>query len=83
MKKDFKILKTFLALVLFLTIQIVSFSQPPPPPPPSIGHGSASNQQPGAGAPIGEGLFMLIGLAGLYGGKKLYELRKSVNAKEI
>ncbi len=82
MNKYFKILKTFLALALLFSIQTVSFSQPPPPPPPTIGHGAAANQ-PGGGAPIGDGMFFLIGLAGLYGGKKLYDLRKSPNAEEL
>lgn len=81
MKKYFKILKTFLALALLFSIHTVGFSQPPPPPP-SIGHGATSNQ-PGAGAPIGEGMFMLIGLAGLYAGKKLYDLRKTINSEEV
>ena len=31
----------------------------------------------GAGAPVGSGTLLLLGLAGLYGGKKVYRVRKS------
>jgi hypothetical protein len=83
MKKYFRISKTFLVLAFLFSIYTASFSQPPPPPPPpSIGHGASGNQ-PGGGAPIGEGMFFLFGLAGLYGGKKLYDLRKTLKAKEL
>ena len=49
------------------------FAQNPPPPPP--GHGSTGNQQ-GGNAPIGSGLFILIGLGAAYGGKKIYDLKQ-------
>lgn len=81
MRKYFNILKISLTLALFFSIQTVSLAQPPPPPPPSI-HGGTKNV-PGSGAPIGEGMFFLIGLAGLYGGKKMYDLRKKIKAKEL
>jgi hypothetical protein len=32
----------------------------------------------GAGAPVGSGTLLLIGLAALYGGKKAYAMRKSL-----
>lgn len=82
MKKYFKILKATLALSLLLTIHTISLSQPPPPPP-SGGHGLAGNAVPGSGAPIGDGLYLLIGLAGLYGGKKIYDFRKSLKPKVL
>ena len=82
MKKQFRLLKFFIAFTVLFSIHTVSLSQPPPPPP-SIGHGSSGNNPPGAGAPIGEGMFLLIGLAGLYGGKKMLSLRKSLKVKEI
>jgi len=31
----------------------------------------------GAGAPVGSGTLLLLGLAGLYGGKRVYRVRKS------
>lgn len=81
MKKYFKILKATLALALLLSINTISFSQPPPPPP-TVGHGTSGNAVPGGGAPIGDGLYLLIGLAGMYGGKKIYDLRKSLKVDE-
>ncbi len=51
------------------------FAQTAPNPPAN--HGSNFNQSPsGGGAPIGGGLFILLGLGTAYGGKKLYERRK-------
>lgn len=81
MKKHFKILKTLIALTLFFSLQTVSFSQPPPPV--EQGHGLSGDQPPGGGAPIGEGMYILFGLAGLYGGKKIYDHRKSLQSKDI
>ncbi|MBI9036532.1 MAG: hypothetical protein JEY97_00245 [Bacteroidales bacterium] len=46
-------------------------AQTDPPPPPPSGHGGSSNQPPGGGAPIGGGLFILLGLGVVYGAKKL------------
>jgi len=83
MRKQFKLFQILLAFAVFFGMHTVSFSQPPPPPPPS-GHGLAGNAPPGggSGAPIGEGMLLLIGMAGLYGGKKLLDLRKPVNSVE-
>lgn len=82
MKKHLNILKICLSLTLFFSIHTVSLAQPPPPPPPSLGHGGTGNV-PGAGTPIGEGMYLLIGLAGIYGGKKMFDLRKTLKAKEL
>ncbi len=81
MKKHFRLYTAILTLVLFTAINTVSMAQPPPPPPD--GHGLSGNKSPreANGAPIGEGLFLLIGLAGLYGGKKIYDMRKAVNSE--
>lgn len=80
MKKYFKILRITLVISIVFCIQSVSFPQPPPPPQ----HGLNDNSPPtgGAGAPIGEGMFLLIGLAGLYGGKKVYDTRKSLKSED-
>lgn len=45
------------------------------PLPPEDGHG-LEGDQPGGGAPIGSGIFILMGLGALYGGKKVYDLKK-------
>ena len=60
-------------VIIGLTFSIDSIAQDAPPPPPD--HGSSGNQ-PGGNAPIGGGLFILIGLGAAYGGKKLYEMKK-------
>jgi len=67
-----KTIITILVIIASITTSNL-FSQAPPPPPP--GHGSTGNQT-GGNAPIGGGLFILIGLAATYGGKKLYNNSK-------
>ncbi len=67
-----KLLVSFL-FAFFVFFSVNGFSQLPPPPPP--GHGSTGNQT-GGNAPIGGGLFILIGLGAAYGGKKLYDMKK-------
>ncbi len=49
-----------------------TFAQAAPP----ASHGATGNQS-GGSAPIGGGLFILLGLGAAYGGKKLYDHRKS------
>jgi len=53
-----------------------------PTSPPRTGHGGAGNAPPGAGEPIVEGMFLLIGLAGLYTGKKIFDLRKPLKVED-
>ncbi len=45
------------------------------PPPPDT-HGATDNQASGGGAPIGGGMFILLGLGAAYGGKKLYDMKE-------
>ncbi len=72
MKNIFQIviLAAFLIIVPFTLLA-------QPPHPPGGGHGSTEND-PVPGAPVGEGMLLLIGLAGLYGGKKTIDNRKAV-----
>ena len=63
---------TLLVIIASIT-SINLLAQVPPPPPP--GHGQTGNQT-GGNAPIGGGLFILIGLGAAYGGKKLYDMKK-------
>jgi|FLOH01.1.fsa_nt_gi hypothetical protein len=63
-----------LTIVFFLSISVSGISQPPPPPP--TGSNTQGNKLNGGGAPIGGGLFILLGLAAAYGGRKLYNTRK-------
>ena len=69
-------MKKQIATILFTIVLTLSasigFTQPPPPPT-GAGHGASGNQT-GGNAPIGSGLFILLGLGAAYGGKKLYRL---------
>jgi hypothetical protein len=64
--------KVLLTTLIILTSSAL-FADPPPPPPPTE-HGIEGNQD--AGAPIGGGLFILLGLGAAYGGKKIYDMKK-------
>ena len=73
MKKIKDIFK-ILVVIAFVTSVYSLEAQPPPPP------GGGSNTQVtklngnGGGAPIGSGLFILLGLSAAYGGRKLYKI---------
>ncbi len=69
MKKVIIILVVIIATVTTTNL----LAQVPPPPPPA--HDQTGNQE-GRGAPIGGGLFILLGLGAAYGGKKIYDMRK-------
>lgn len=73
-----KILTTSLVLFSLLLGSQQLISQPPPPPGE---HGDPGNQNAG-NAPIGGGLFILLGLGAAYGAKKLYSLHQEQNALE-
>jgi len=66
--KKMKKLITILSITICLIAPISLLSQDVPPPPPAGGHGESGNQE--SGAPIGGGLFILLGLGGIYGGYK-------------
>ena len=76
--KDIKIIIT-----TFFTACLFAFASPllaqDPPPPPPANHGNAGNSR---GAPIGGGLFILLGMAGIYGGYKGYKLYRE-RKKEV
>ncbi len=66
----FKCLRNIL-LITTITISYQSIAQGPPPPPNG---GNTGSNQNGGNAPIGGGLFILLGLGAVYGGKKVYNL---------
>ncbi len=64
-------------MVLTLTLWTgQTFGQTATVPPPPGSHGESADQAAGGGAPIGGGLFILLGLGAAYGGKKIYDVRK-------
>jgi hypothetical protein len=77
MKTKLKTLTITLLIVGATLITLNAKADAPPPPPPE--HGETGNV-PGGGAPIGGGLFILLGLGAAYGGKKIYEMRKKLNS---
>lgn len=76
MKNLKKTLGITILCLLFGLFTITAFSQGPGAPPPP-GHGTEGNENQGGRAPIGGGLFILLGLAAAYGGKKIYGLMKN------
>ncbi len=75
MKKIKNILRILVVLLFAVTAYTIS-AQPPPPPGGQDGGGGSQQDKLGGGAPIGGGLFLLLGLGAAYGGRKLYQLRK-------
>ncbi|HOI31531.1 MAG TPA: hypothetical protein PLC47_02100 [Bacteroidales bacterium] len=72
-----KALIKILLFALFALNASILFSQGAPPPPPS-GHGGDTNQPAGNGAPIGSGVGILLVLGAAYGGKKVWDYRKTL-----
>ncbi len=64
--------------ILFLSVGIMAQVGPPDPP----GEHGSGDDQPGGDAPIGGGIFILLGLGAAYGGKKVYNLKKKTEEKE-
>lgn len=70
------IFKTFvISFIVVLAFLVTSPVQADPPAMPG-GHGSDADAPPGGGAPIASGLAILIGLGGVYAGKKIYDLKE-------
>lgn len=73
------ILRAFAILLLIGASYVVS-AQPPPPPGGASGPGSGGDgNELGGNAPIGGGLFILLSLGAVYGGRKVYNLRKKLD----
>ncbi len=74
--KNIKNTLRILIVLLFVSTAFNVSAQPPPPP--SSGTNGDTNKLNGGGAPIGGGLFILLGLGAAYGGRKVYNLRKEL-----
>lgn len=71
-----KTIKKFSPISLLIIIMLMSnpaLNQGPPPPPDN--HGAGGNTNAGI-APIGGGVFILLGLPALYSEKKAYDSNK-------
>ena len=66
-----KKLKKIFLTIIFLIVTIIAFADNPPEPP--AGGPSGGDPPLGGGAPIGSGLFILLGLGAAYGGVKGYK----------
>jgi hypothetical protein len=73
-----KIKLVFILLAIF-ALPLISLPDPPGPPGSGAGQGNGGGQTP-VGAPIDGGLGILLVLGLGYGGKKLYETRKTKQA---
>ncbi len=66
-----KAIQKVLLTTLIILVSSVLFADPSPLP---AVHGSDGNQD--GGAPIGEGLLILLGLGAAYGSRKIYDMKK-------
>ena len=75
------IIKLFRICLLFILIGLSysSFAQQPPPPPGESSGSTNSNSNRQGAAPVGGGLFILLGLGAAYGGFKGYKFYKKKN----
>ena len=75
-------MKKIYSLVLitgFLLLSLGAIAQPPPPPNNPT---TSGNVPVGGGAPIGSGTLILLSMAALYGGHKVYALRSTSEEEE-
>lgn len=75
MKKTINNFLRVFAIFVFILFSYSAIAQDPPPPP-GAGSNTQVNKLDGRGAPIGSGLFILLGLGAAYGGKKMYDYKK-------
>jgi hypothetical protein len=64
----------FICLFFFFTNSLTAQTEAPPPPQT---HG-VGGDIPGGGAPVGEGLILLMAMGAAYGAKKAYHSRKKL-----
>ena len=69
--KKIKSIITILLLLMFVAVSDV-MAVGPGEPPEDPGTGTPI----GGSAPIGGGIFILLGLAAIYGGRKVYQMNK-------
>ena len=70
-----------IAVLLFVGASYTVAAQPPPPPNGGSGGTNTQSDKLGGNAPIGGGLFILLGLGAAYGGRKLYQVKEELTEK--
>jgi hypothetical protein len=80
-------IKNFLVILAFLIVPIVSFGLnpndgTPPPPPPCPTGGGGGGGDPVPGAPIEDGVPVLLGMAFIYAAYKLRQVMKKTKEPE-
>ncbi len=69
-------MKRIIVLLAFIVLGNLTLIAQAPPSPPSTGNNSGSNGfvggSEGGSAPIGNGTFILMALAAIYAGRKVY-----------
>ena len=72
-----KMIKNILVIAIITLSPFILNAQPGHPGGPTFTHGSGQNQQPvGGGAPIDGGLSILLAMGAIYGGSKVYRMKK-------
>jgi hypothetical protein len=74
-----QLIKLLLTGFLSLTLSIGLLAQDPPDPPEE--HGSGDDEQPGGNAPLGAGVYLLLGLGAAYGASKFHLLKRAEEAE--
>ena len=77
MKRSFKILIITAFLAITPVLMFAQGNEPPHPGGNPTGTGTPVNGSPPAGAPVGNGTFILLTLAVAYAGRKVYVMQKS------
>ncbi len=77
-----KIFLAFIVTAFFAVNSLNVIADPPGPPAPGGGSPSGSGGTP-VGAPIDSGVYVLITLGAAYGLRKIYEMRKKEDQKEV
>ncbi len=74
-----------LILVTFMTIGSLTLMAQFPPPPPSTGNNGGTNGfvggEHGGGAPIGAGTYIMLVLAAVYAGSKVFVVQDATDHK--
>ena len=66
-------ISVFIRIIFFLTFFVAVSPAIADPPFPPAQHGNGGNQPAGGGAPIGDGMFLLLALSAAYGTRKAYK----------